>query len=275
MPFAYRLDWTAQKRFFWQLAWRIPALEPGTLLLTSNLPFLITTDNSLSAPLNWIYAPELDTLQMPFLMYDLSARLGNRLPELSPGIPISQDYRATQFHGSTSQALVFYYDPPRCLKVLDSAADRLYPNKPDSIVAAMPLSKPELILPGEPASPQMPSLFGPEPAHDWCYYFEQIERTVQRGLWDQAARLADQALQAKPALTRDNAAELTPLIIAYARSGRYDRALELSLTASKLSDKLSGSLCDTWYTLSRQIPADPAFQSVYASLNREIQCPLP
>ena len=27
----YRRDWNIQKRFFWQLAWRIPALQPDTV----------------------------------------------------------------------------------------------------------------------------------------------------------------------------------------------------------------------------------------------------
>ena len=262
--FDYRLEWAEQKQFFWQLAWRIPSLKPGTLLLTSGLPFYISSDNSLTAALNWIYAPQLDTREMPYLLYDLSARLGNRLPALSPDIPISQEYRATEFHGSTSQALVFYYAPPRCLKVLDQAADRLYPNKPDSLVAAMPLSRLDLIQPAAPSSPQLPSFLGPEPAHDWCYYFEKIELANQMKDWPQAARLADAALQSKPELTRDDAAELTPLIVAYAQSARYDDALQLSLSARKLSAKLAYSLCDTWYALSRQIPADPEFQSTYA-----------
>jgi len=33
-----------------------PGSKTGTLLLTSNLPFYSSTDNSLSAAINWIYA---------------------------------------------------------------------------------------------------------------------------------------------------------------------------------------------------------------------------
>lgn len=277
--FAYRLEWAAQKEFFWQLAWRIPALQPGTLLLSSGLPFFITTDNSLTAPLNWIYAPELGSKQMPYLMYDLSARLGNRLPALSPGIPIYQEYRATEFNGSTSQALVFYYNPPRCLKVLDYNIDRLYPNKPDIIVQAMPLSRLDLVQPGAPSSPKMPALFGPEPAHDWCYYFEKIELAVQMKQWNQAARLADEALKGKPELTRDNAAELLPLVTGYVQAGRYDKAIELSLLAGKLSDKLAYAICDRWYQLGQPTGDNPGFQSsedfrsANEQVNQKFQCP--
>ena len=196
---------------------------------------------------------------MPYLMYDLSARLGNRLPGLARGIPIHQEYRATEFNGSTAQALVFYYNPPRCLKVLDYTADSLYPNKPDLIVQAMPLSRLELIQPGSPSSPEMPALFGPEPAHTWCYYFEKIDLAVQLKQWDRAARLADAALQTKPDWTRANAAEILPLVTAYAQAGRYDRAVELSLQSGKLSDKLSYGICDLWYRLGQSSPNNPGF----------------
>lgn len=281
--FAYRLEWAAEKEFFWQFAWRVPSLQPGTLLLSSGLPFFISTDNSLTAPFNWIYAPELDTQpkgslpKMPYLMVDMSARLGNRLPALTSGIPIHQDYRATEFNGSTSQALVFYYNPPRCLKVLDYSVDQLYPNKPDIIVQAMPLSRLELIHPATPSSPVMPALFGPEPAHNWCYYFEKIELAVQLKQWDQAARLADEVMQTKPQLTRDNAAEILPLVTAYAHANRYDRAVELSLQAGKLSDKLSYAICDVWYRLGQSISDNPDiqsgdFRSANEEINQKFQC---
>jgi hypothetical protein len=270
--FAYRLEWSAEKDFFWQFAWRVPALRQGTLLLSSGLPFFILSDNSLTAPFNWIYAPELDSRQMPYLMYDLSARLGNRLPSLEAGIPIYQEYRATEFLGSTSQALVFLYNPPRCLKVLDYTTDRLYPNKPDIIVQAMPLSRLELIEAGTPSSPKLPALFGPEPAHNWCYYFEKIELAVQLKQWEQAAHLADEALKTKPELTRDNAAETLPLITGYAQAGRYDKALELSLQAGKLSDKLSYAICDVWYRLGQSIPNTPDFSSANEKINQKFQC---
>jgi hypothetical protein len=59
--FQYRLaedyvqDWESQKNFFWQLNWRVPDLQPGTILMTNPLPFKYYSDNSLAAPLNWLW----------------------------------------------------------------------------------------------------------------------------------------------------------------------------------------------------------------------------
>lgn len=272
---AYRQDWTAQRTFLWQFAWRVPQLEPETLLLSADLPFLISSDNSLTAAFNWIYAPDLDSEQMPYLLYDINARLGNRLPALETDIPINQEYRATRFDGSTSQALVFYYSPPRCLKVLDLYADRHYPNKPGVVVLALPLSRLDLILPGSPDSPRLPLFLGPEPKHNWCYYFEKIDLAVQFEKWEQAARLADQALKSKSELTRDNAPELIPLIIGYAQAGEFDKAVDTSLLADRLSDKMHYYLCDTWYYLENYLKNDPRFQAAASQVNRQFECTAP
>ena len=38
-----------------------------------------------------------------------------------------------------------------------------------------------------------PMLFGPEPPHTWCYYFQKADLARQRGDWDEVARLGDEA----------------------------------------------------------------------------------
>lgn len=271
----FRQEWVDQRTFLWQLAWRAPTIEPGTALMTANLPFYSSTDNSLTAALNWIYAPDFNSRQMPYMMFDLNARLDDNLPSLDPDMPLFENYRATEFSGNTSNSLVFYYSPPRCLKILDLRTDRHYPNKPGYVVLAMPLSRLELIGPGEKGEPQMPAFLGPEPKHNWCYYFEKVDLAVQLGQWEKAASLADHALKLKPTLTSNNAPELIPLIYAYARSGKYEKAVELSLKARTLSKKMYYYMCDTWYYLGQEIRDDPEFAAAQAEVNQKFECTPP
>lgn len=285
----YRRDWAEQKAFFWQLAWRAPGIEPGTLLLFSASPFAYATDNSLSAPLNWIYAPALDSTDMPYLMYALDARLGSQLPELQPGNAVVQDYRATRFSGSTSQALVLFYDPPRCLKVLDPSIDGDLPNKPDFIAAALPLSRPELIHPQGPALPDraaspdgagasvvMTQLFGPEPPRGWCYYYEQAELAARQGDWPAVVALAIPAFAAQPDLTRDQAYELLPFIQGYAFTGDWPAALDITRRSARLFDKkMPAVLCDLWQQIGRLSPAGSAAQPAVRRAQQELDCPAP
>jgi hypothetical protein len=255
----YRQEWQAQKDFFWQLAWRVPGIQPGTLLLLSSEHFTQVSDNSLTAPVNWIYAPagwkEDKQRQMAYLVYNLAGRLGTQLPALVKGIPVQQDYRATYFSGNTSQSLVIYYEPPRCLKVIDPYIDRTLPNRPNLVTQAMPLSRPDLILPNaEPAAMPPEELFGSEPTHDWCYYFEKAELARQRGDWEEVTKLAQQAFELDEPLTRRNAYEVVPFIEGYAHTGDWKLALEWTQETVQLADKMPYVLCDTWLRIAASTP---------------------
>jgi hypothetical protein len=268
----YRQEWIAQRDFFWQLAWRAPQIKPGTLLLTSKLPFRYYSDNSLTAPLNLIYAPENRTRQLDYLLYSLDARLGSRLPELKPGLPISQPYRAVSFDGSTDATLVFFYNPPRCLKVINPLTDLLLPSKPDGIAEAAPLSRLDLIR-SSPEPLSLPvALFGSEPEHGWCYYYQKAELAGQNSDWAEAARLADLALALPGELSRLKAAELLPFIEAYLRTGQWETARLLTRDATAKNTKLAESLCPLWYAAR---DSDLGEGAIYIQAVEQLHCNFP
>jgi hypothetical protein len=252
----YRQDWTFQREFFWQLTWRVPGLKPGTTLMTPELPFSYVTDNSLTAPLNWIYAPENKTFDMSFLMLNLDARLGRTLEQFSPNTPINMPYRGAQFNGSTSQALMFVYNPPRCLKIFDPVADSQWPNKPDLLyMDALNTSDPNLILVDAQPPASLPAvIFGKELPHAWCYYFEKAELALQKSDWEEIVRLGEPAFQLGYALTKYTAPELTPFIQGYIHTGRWERAVQLSLEADRLSPKMKYVLCPIWGQAGEHTP---------------------
>ena len=47
---AYIRDWDVHQDLFWQMSWRIPALEPNTAIISNDLPVTYFSDNSLSGP---------------------------------------------------------------------------------------------------------------------------------------------------------------------------------------------------------------------------------
>lgn len=243
----YRREWNMQKAMFWQLTWRAPGLEPGTMLLTSELPYTHFSDNSLTAPLNWTYSPDSLPEQMPYLMYQVESRLGTSLPDLLPGLSIEEPYRATSFSGSTDQAIVFYYQPPGCVQVLDPEIHTSLPQKPKYLSDAMPLSDVSLIIPqGE--SPAVPPLhiLGPEPEPDWCYYFERADLARQAADWDAVLQLGELAFDLNQRLYPVNAPEYLPYIEGYAQTGDWDNAASLTLAAYDLNPRMDRVLCDTW-----------------------------
>ena len=271
---AFYKEWQAQKDFFWQLAWRVPGLQQGTAILTTEMPFPFDSDNSLTSPLNWIYAPDLNSLQLPYVYYDVESHRSRGLPELSPGMPINVKFRLIQFQGSLSQALLVIYRPPACLKVIEPEVDRYLPEKPRFFNEALTYSRPELILTDAANDAQPPArIFGPEPEHGWCYTFEKADLARQEGDWQEIARLGDQALGSGKKFYRRNAVELLPFILGYAHTGQWEKASQLSQEAYQAWENMRLMLCEAWDDLSKSGAVDnqgqPFYQNIWQTLNCE------
>jgi hypothetical protein len=243
---SYRRDWEQQKNFFWQLSWRIPAMKPGTILLTHVLPMQYESDLSLSAPLNWIYAPKPGSRTLDYILLYSTIRLGQpAFPALQPKLPVSVPFRTASFHSTTSNTIVIYFPADGCLKVLDP----LYSNKkafaalPYMLTDPIALSDPTLILPEAPP-PVLPSLLGAEPTRGWCYFYEKAELARQVGDWAKVASLGKQAF--KLGLTPIESYEWLPFIEADARTGKADEAKKQSIQLAKENPVLLPGLCAIW-----------------------------
>jgi hypothetical protein len=243
----FRRDWTRQQEIFWQMAWRMPGLEPGTVILTHELPLSYETDMGLTAPLNWIYAPDYANGDLPYALLYTRTRLdGVSLPALEPGQSISFEYRTVLFEGSTSQAVTILVPPNACLRVLDYvyAGGDTYERQPRFLREAIPLSKPSLIM-TDAKTPDMPvALFGKEPSHTWCYYYEKAELARQVGDWESVALLGDEARE--QGYIPGDALEWLPFIEAYAIAGNDQAARELSILAYHDDSRPRKGLCYTW-----------------------------
>lgn len=272
----FRREWNSQKAFFWQLTWRAPGLEPGTMILTSELPFEHYSDNSLTAPLNWTYSPHELPAQMPYLFYQIESRVGDGLENFEKGFPIEQDYRATRFSGSTDQTLVLYYAPPACVQVLDKAIHGKIPQKPKYISDAMPLSNLDLILPNAepPARPPL-HILGPEPEHGWCYHYEKADLARQLADWDRVVELGERAYRLEERLYPVNAPEFLPYIEGYAMTGDWRRARELTIEAFELNSRMDRVLCSTWERIASATKPDSEGETALAEVSAILGCKIP
>jgi hypothetical protein len=245
--FAYRKDWNTQRNLFWQLNWRAPALTPGTAVVSSNLPLRYFSDNSLAAPLNFIYAPDNHTNEMDYMFYYASVRQDRAL-KLEPGQEIFQGYLAADFRGSSDQLLMIDFQPPTCLRVLDADYDPVNPLLPPLMREAAKRSNPQVIVPVTssvmPARTPDAAVFGPEPVHGWCYYFEKASLLAQQGAWQAAADLGDQAFALGD--YPNDPMERLVFIEAYAKTGMMERARELSDETLKITPLVKAPLDKLW-----------------------------
>ncbi len=246
----FRREWELSRDFFWQLSWRVPGLKPNTLLLTHEFPFRSYSDNSLTAPINWMYSPDFNGRQMPYMLNYLSVRLKNSLPSAAPDQKVEQTYRAFTFNGNTSNSLALYLSTNGCLKVMDSIytnADAI-PNLPYKMDPAIPISNLSLIE-TDPEKPAVPApQYFPEPEHTWCYYYQKADLARQKGDWEEAARLGDEALS-KGTLP-NTPTEWPVLIEAYGHVKNWDQAMKLTENAYATNPLLRPSLCSVWDRVS-------------------------
>ncbi len=240
----FRRDWNAQKNLFWQMTWRAPSLAKNTMVLM-NEDMEFYADNSLSAALNWIYAPDNHTERVDYVLFYPTNRIEHSLPELRPNIPIHYSFLAGEFEGNTSQTVVFYYAPPGCLRLLDPEIDSINRFIPDESLLrdAANLSSTRNIL--DEGFSRIPKVYGPEPVHGWCYYFEKADLARQLKDWNQVAKLGDQALALND--YPNDPVERFVFIEGYAHVGSWEKARELSWTSYRISkDYVGPLLCKLW-----------------------------
>lgn len=277
----YLRDWNSQKNLFWQMTWRAPGIQPGTIVLM-NEELEFNADNSISAPLNWIYAPETRTRQVGYVLLYPTNRLGASLPALQPGLPIRYDFLAASFDGNTSDALAFYYDPPACLRLLEPDLDPRNRLIPDASLMrqASTLTNTDRILAEQQSV--MPPIYGPEPAHGWCYHFQKADLARQLGDWEEVVKLGNAAFKLDD--HPNDPVERFVFIEGYAHVGDWDKALEYSKVSYRVSrDYVGPLLCQLWKRIEAETAQSPESDALSQSKRSEalaevqqlLSCPVP
>ncbi len=172
----YRLDWGVQSNYYWQLYWRAPALQQGTALLSFDQPSLSVPENDASFALNVLYHYQTKDGSLPYWFFTNERFMYS---SLKSGVPISHVVRNLQFQGNTSDSIVVLHQgSATCLRVLDViyADDPMYSDEQRALISVSNLSR---IIPEPATATPDPNIFGPEPNHDWCYFFEKADLARQ------------------------------------------------------------------------------------------------
>jgi hypothetical protein len=262
----FRRDWEKQKEIYWQMAWRIPALKPGTVIITHQMPIDYETDISFTAPINWIYATNFERGDLPYLMLYTEKRLGGpTLPSLKQNEKITFPYRTVTFYGSTSQAIVVFMPKNGCLRVLDPKRgdEDTYHKESKFLTDAIPLSDTSNII-TETDTPATAAMFFPEPKHEWCYYFTKAEIAQQAGNYSNVIALEKEATSLGYA--PQDPREWLIFIEAHILTGDFNPAQKLSLQILKEDAGLKRGVCSTWERIKNQSNVE------IAQVLKKLQC---
>jgi hypothetical protein len=249
----FRRDWDNQKSFFWQLAWRAPALKAGTALVTDELPLQYEADLQLSAPLNLVYEPDASKLSY-MLLYTKTRLGGSLLPGLARGLPMEYDYRTVKFDSNTSNMVMIHQPGDGCLQVIDPrySTEDAYPGLPENLAKSIENSNIDQVEQNGDNMAVPSRYFGAEPAHDWCYFFEKAELARQFGDWEEVLMNYESASSA--GFTSLKPVEDLVFIEALARLGKTDKAARLTGKVLSQDRTLCKALRATWQRAADTTP---------------------
>ncbi|MEN8242940.1 MAG: hypothetical protein ABFS17_13545, partial [Chloroflexota bacterium] len=105
---AYAKSWAEQQVFWRQFVTRVPNLEPGTAVITAQLPPDFMNDLSFMMTLNWLYDqnPNEESLQYGLFFSDSRGMLET----ISAQMPLVYDQRMVKFESEIEKSLVISYN---------------------------------------------------------------------------------------------------------------------------------------------------------------------
>ncbi len=217
----YRDFWEVERNMWWQLSWRAPDLQPGAAVIAAAPgPFALAEDYEVWGPVNLIYnhgGPLKVSGQIVFPDIVVDLQRATFQETYNRTIFMQRDYGRP--------LIVSMPSTTSCLHAINGEALELPLTENPAVAMIAPFSRVDLIL--TDAVPQQPPLeiFGPEPSHGWCYYYQKMDLARQRGDWPEAARLAAQA--SALGLSPADRSEWLPVFQAYVETGQLQKARQV------------------------------------------------
>jgi hypothetical protein len=215
------------KNFWWQVSWRAPQIRPGTTL-AAYFPAGISEDYFLWGAANLIYYPDHQTVKPIEAPIGATLLTPENMTRILTGKGVDEpDRRNTHVTMDYGNMLILAQaGPGACIRVLDGAQPELSVSDDPRIMVVAPQSKIGNVDLEKSHTQPLEAVFGPEPAHEWCWYYQQAALARQRGEWELVASLGDKALGLGfyPA----DSVEWLPFMQAYAALGRGKDLKKLS-----------------------------------------------
>jgi hypothetical protein len=225
----YADQWKVMRDFWWQVSWRAPDIKAGTVLMAEYANTGIAEDYFVWGPANLIYSPTPPYQTKTKLNINAAT-----LAKVNLQAVMTQDEQKSERRGFSSEidfSNLLVLSMPKesiCVHAIDGNSLELSNQTRSEIGLIAPYSQINQILVDVPATRPPEAIFGKEPAHGWCYYYQKASLALQDGDWDEIARLGDEATRLD--LRPSDSIEWMPFIKAYAYLGQKERASELAST---------------------------------------------
>ena len=240
----YREAWNVQRNLYWQLYWRVPALQPGTSLLSDSEVVLGAGNYSTASAVNLIYATEFELQEFPYWFFNMGQGFNPQMERFLAGKTIRHNFRTWHFQGDANDILLIDNSLESCMQILAEGQAENTELTPLLTQALPQVNLARIIT--EPKVDSVPpvEIFGPEPAHTWCYYYQKASLARQSGDWERVIALGEQADREgyQPVKT----AEWLLFVDAYVHVGDFVAAENLTSRIQTRDPRLTPFLCTYW-----------------------------
>ncbi|HTX78677.1 MAG TPA: hypothetical protein VMC62_03375 [Longilinea sp.] len=218
----YRDDWAVQKDLWWQISWRAPSFQKGTVLMIDlPSPYYLAEDEEIYAPANDLYFHQPGNFRIYAEVIN-----ADTLEELQTHDVSWRNFRGIAFERDFSKAVIISLDAAGgCVHLYDSKQVENFNLETPIVNLAAAYSNADQIITTETAPTPPADVFGSEPAHNWCYYYQKASLARQQHDWAEVARLGDEAIAKN--LTAYDPLEWVPFVEGYINMGREADALQI------------------------------------------------
>ena len=233
--------WESQRNFWWQLSWRAPAIQENTLVM-GYLPsdFSFHEDYEIWGPINLIYFPE------PLSSLAIQAQILNLE---NVGYVVENEIRegrVRDIYMLRNYANLILIGQPfagACLHAFDGDMPVYSSNERQYVNIVANFSDLSRIVTNSPAPVPPKNIFGEEPDHLWCYYFQKASLARQEGNWQEIVNIYDTVVAAGYKPVDDS--EYFVFVEGLVNSGQSEKALQIVQNQIGSDNALRYSLCRT------------------------------
>lgn len=268
---SYKASWEKQLLFYWQLYWRAPYIQPHTAFVSDSEFLFYMGVYPTSFAINTLYPQTLPTNEVGYWLYASGEHIG-KWSTFRAGAPLKFHKYASMFDGISTDSLALDFRPgeSQCLRIL-RPEDKVNPSLPAMDYEFLPVSNLDRIRESAPIAWSPPeAIFGHEPPHDWCYYFEKADLARQYRHWDQIPRLWSEA--AAKGLSPDNGDEMAPFVEAYARTDDWKMATWLTISANRITEHTPRVLCPLWQNLIDSTTDSSQRETAVSEVENKLYC---
>ena len=243
-------SWKYQQQFQWEMKWRVPDIEANTAVISDGVTASFMGGWADSSMFLEMYGKKTGITPTPYWYFNVGE--DNYLTALGTEEPIYIKSKMYEYAGNAEDVLVIAKpEYGKCLWVIDEA-DTDNPYLEEGVYKYIPYqNKSRIILNSDHKLPE--AIFGKDYIHDWCYYFEKGDLAFDRGDYDEAMRLYDEAKS--NGFRVGNPTESRPFIKSAAFAGEWDKALQWTKENNDRHPDITTDYFDNlWHIIDRDTP---------------------